>query len=117
LAPGVVTSPGEVGLIIHHVPLGVSLGWELGDDARLVAGWFASADLKVPVTAHERALAVGVDTGALIETRLPLTRPSAQLLVRGTAGFRPVRQRYVVDDGTVTERSWVFGLGAGVSWP
>ena len=116
LAPGVVTAAGEVGMMIHHLPFGVSLGWDFGESTSVCAGLFGSADVKIPVAAHRSAVALGVDTGAFVEARLPFARPDAQFLLRGSVALRPVRQRYLFDDGEVTEEPWALGLGTGVTW-
>ncbi|MBI5508175.1 MAG: hypothetical protein HY903_05430 [Deltaproteobacteria bacterium] len=116
LAPGVVTAAGDVGLVIHHVPVGVMAGLESDGPVRFGVGLAATADPKVPVAKNQARVVVGVETGLYGQLRLPLTRSDSHFLLRARVAGRNLRQRYRVAGGEIAERPWNLGLDAGVSW-
>jgi hypothetical protein len=109
-------SPGVVGLLVHHVPVRVSAGWVVDRGRVATLGIAATADVKVPVAESRRAAALGLETGGFLTLHLPLSRPGASFLLRGSVHVRPVRQRYVIDGDVVTEQLWDACVSTGVSW-
>lgn len=109
-------SPGVIGMLIHHVPVRLNAGWSVDPGRAVTVGLAAIADLKVALAGGRRAAALGLEAGGFLALHLPLSKPGASFLLRGTVTFRSIRQRYLIDGDAVSERLWDICVSTGATW-
>ncbi len=116
LTPGVVLKDGNVGLLIHHIPVRLLTAWQLDGSQTFAAGAYATAEVKFAVTHATSQTAVGVDVGAFIQAQIPLSASRSHFSARVAVGMCPLRHRYILDDETLEERPWIASISSGVAW-
>lgn len=110
---GYLLSPGLRALTLHEVPVNASVSLRLPQSDHVAVGLLGSLRLKRAVTADKDVFALGGALGPVVESRAPLARAGA-LFLRAGLLWQLVRQRYVLNQRTVSEPPWALSLAFGV---